>query len=166
PPEHVKFLLATTDPQKVPVTVLSRCLQFSLKRLPEQQISSYLSELMVREACEVEDNALAHIARAADGSMRDALSLLDQAIAFGEGKVLASEVESMLGRPSPTRVLDLVAALGEGDAQAVMTLVGVFADYAPDYAGLLADVLSILHQVARVQGVPGTEESVSFDPHR
>ena len=166
PPEHVKFLLATTDPQKVPVTVLSRCLQFSLKRLPERQISTYLTEIMSRESMDAEANALLHIARAADGSMRDALSLLDQAIAFGEGRVLSSEVESMLGRPSPDRVLDLVAALGEGDANNVMQLVGVFAEYSPDYAGLLADVLSVLHQVALVQGVPGTQETVSFDTHR
>lgn len=166
PPEHVKFLLATTDPQKVPVTVLSRCLQFSLKRLPERQIHDYLNELMQRENCEVEDSALAHIARAADGSMRDSLSLLDQAIAFGEGKVLASEVEAMLGRPSPDRVLDLVAALGEGDAPKAMGLVSVFAEYSPDFAALLGDVLTVLHQIALLQTVPGTQAAVSFDAHR
>lgn len=166
PPEHVKFLLATTDPQKVPVTVLSRCLQFSLKRLPERQISAYLADIMERESLEVESSALVHIARAADGSMRDALSLLDQAIAFGEGKVLAVEVESMLGRPSPDRVLDLVAAMGEGNSKNVMELVNIFAEYSPDFSGLLADIMSVLHQVALVQGVPGTQETVSFDPHR
>ncbi len=166
PPEHVKFLLATTDPQKVPVTVLSRCLQFSLKRLPERQIHDYLKELMQRENCEVEDSAMAHIARAADGSMRDSLSLLDQAIAFGEGKVLASEVETMLGRPSPGRVLDLVAALGEGDAPKAMELVSVFAEYSPDFAALLGDVLTVLHQLALLQTVPGTQAAVSFDARR
>lgn len=166
PPEHVKFLLATTDPQKVPVTVLSRCLQFSLKRLPERQIHDYLNDLMQRENCEVEDSAMAHIARAADGSMRDSLSLLDQAIAFGEGKVLASEVEAMLGRPSPDRVLDLVAALGEGDAPKAMEMVSVFAEYSPDFASLLGDVLTVLHQIALLQTVPGTQAAVSFDARR
>ena len=166
PPEHVKFLLATTDPQKVPVTVLSRCLQFNLKRLPERQIAGYLSQVVQREECQAEDSALAHIARAADGSMRDALSLLDQAIAFGEGKVLASEVESMLGRPSPDRVLDLVTSLAEGEPAKVMQLVSVFAEYAPDFSGLLADLLSVLHQVALLQSVPGTKDRVSFDAHR
>ncbi|MCB1755840.1 MAG: DNA polymerase III subunit gamma/tau [Gammaproteobacteria bacterium] len=166
PPEHVKFLLATTDPQKVPVTVLSRCLQFSLKRLPELQISEYLADIMAREEIEAEKSALAHIARAADGSMRDALSLLDQAIAYSQGSITAAGVESMLGRPSPDRVLDLLEALGAGDAQKTMALVSVFADYSPDFSGLLADLLSVLHQIALLQGVPGAQNPVSFDPHR
>ena len=166
PPPHVKFLLATTDPQKVPVTVLSRCLQFSLKRLPEGQISDYLVELMTRESIEAEPAALRHLARAADGSMRDALSLLDQAIAHGEGVVQAGGVEQMLGRPSPARILELVATLADGDAPAAIAMVGEFADYSPDYRGLLGEILSVLHQLALIQNVPGTSEVAGFDPTR
>ncbi len=166
PPEHVKFLLATTDPQKVPVTVLSRCLQFSLKRIPEPEISKYLAELMRAEVLEVEYSALSHIARAADGSMRDALSLLDQAIAYGEGEVLAKDVESMLGRPSPDKVLELVEVLGQHDANRLMKLVSVFAEYSPDFCSLLADILSVLHQIALIQSVPAVAPSHSFDPKK
>ncbi len=166
PPEHVKFLLATTEPKKVPVTVLSRCLQFSLKRLPERQISNYLKDIMSREACSAEESALAHISRAADGSMRDALSLMDQAIAYGQGKVLANEVERMLGRPSPDRVLELVFALADGNAQKVMNLVAELAEYSPDFSGLLADILSVLHQIALLQGVPNVQNTSNLNPQR
>ncbi len=166
PPDHVKFLLATTDPQKVPVTVLSRCLQFSLKRLPERQISDYLGNVTQQEQCEAEEPALKHIARAADGSMRDALSLLDQAIAFGQGKVKANDVETMLGRPSPDRVLELVAALGKGEPSDAMQRVAALAEYSPDFTSLLADILSVLHQIALLQAVPGTQDTVSFDSHK
>ncbi|MDO6461145.1 DNA polymerase III subunit gamma/tau [Granulosicoccaceae sp. 1_MG-2023] len=166
PPPHVKFLLATTDPQKVPVTVLSRCLQFSLKRLPEKQISDYLAELMQRESIEADAAALKHLARAADGSMRDALSLLDQAIAHGEGVVRAASVEQMLGRPSPGRILDLVGTLADGDAPAAIQMVGEFADYSPDYRGLLGEILSVMHQLALTQNVPGAADVVGFDPAR
>ncbi len=166
PPEHVKFLLATTDPQKVPVTVLSRCLQFSLKRLPERQISNYLKELMGEESHEVEDSALTHIAQAADGSMRDALSLMDQAIAYGQGTVLTKDVELMLGRPSPDKILELVSLLGKGDANELMQLVTVFAEYSPDFGSLLADLLSILHQVALLQSVPTAAIGQSLDPKK
>ena len=164
PPEHVKFLLATTDPQKIPVTVLSRCLQFSLKRLPERQIHEYLQQLLQQEQISSEQGALLHIARAADGSMRDALSLLDQAIAFGQGQVLAAEVESMLGRPSPKRILELLLALAEGDAQQTMQQVAVLAEYSPDYPQLLADMMSVLHQLAMLQQLGMLDETVVHDP--
>ncbi|TVO70074.1 DNA polymerase III subunit gamma/tau [Sedimenticola selenatireducens] len=154
PPPHVKFLLATTDPQKVPVTVLSRCLQFNLKRLPLDQIQDYLQELLNREGIQHEVRALTLLAKGADGSMRDALSLMDQAIAFGAGKVIESDVQAMLGTLAHDRVHELLDALAEMDAQRVVTLVSDLAEMAPDFAGVLQDLLSLLHRIALVQAVP------------
>jgi DNA polymerase-3 subunit gamma/tau len=154
PPPHVKFLLATTDPQKLPATVLSRCLQFNLKRLPLPLISGHLQHLLTAEGIGYEVPALRLLARAADGSMRDALSLLDQAIAFGGGVVHEAEVRSMLGSIERGQVSGLLRALTAADAAAVLRVIEQFAQQAPDYQGLLAELLSTLQQIAIAQSVP------------
>ena len=154
PPEHVKFLLATTDPQKVPVTVLSRCLQFNLKRMASTRLTDYLAQILDAESMAHDRPALELISRAADGSVRDALSLVEQAAAFGSGAVRAEDVESMLGRVSTQRLIELIAAVGESNAAALFERVDALAEYAPDYAQLLAEMLSILHRVAMIQSVP------------
>ncbi len=154
PPPHVKFLLATTDPQKLPITVLSRCLQFNLKRLPLEQISDYLDKILKDEGVEAEEEGVRSIAAAADGSMRDALSLLDQAIAFGGGRLKASEVRAMLGTFDAGQVQSILEALAEGDAKAVMAAVDALASEATDFAEALSAVLSFLQKAALVQAVP------------
>ena len=154
PPPHVKFLLATTDPQKLPATVLSRCLQFNLKRMPLPLITGHLEALLKAESIEFEPAALRLLARAADGSMRDALSLLDQAIAFGGGAVNETEVRTMLGSIEQGHVVDLLRALAETDAPALMQVVEQLSQQSPDYQGLLAELLSSLQQIAIAQTVP------------
>jgi len=154
PPPHVKFLLATTDPQKVPVTVLSRCLQFNLKRLPFEQIRGQLKKILEQEKLEFDLAALGLLTRGADGSMRDALSLMDQAIAFGGGRVMEQDVRAMLGAINQERVHDISLALSDGDAGGVMSQVSALAEQAPDFAGVLQDLLGLLHRVALVQAVP------------
>lgn len=155
PPPHVKFLLATTDPQKLPVTVLSRCLQFGLKRLPAGMIAAYLGKVLVEEGIPYEEEALRLLARAGDGSMRDALSLLDQAIAFGSGRVEQAVVAAMLGSIDRGMVSGLLEALAANDATALLQRVAKLDEAVPDYAAVLADLLSLLQQVALVQAVPG-----------
>jgi DNA polymerase-3 subunit gamma/tau len=155
PPPHAMFLLATTDPQKLPATVLSRCLQFNLKNMQPEQIVSHLQHILAAESITAEPEALALIARAADGSMRDALSLTDQAIAYGEGRLQGAEVAEMLGTVDRGRVLDLVAAILEEDAAAVLQLVANIAEHAPDYVSTLDELSSILHQMTVAQMVPG-----------
>src|SRR6184192_1403595 len=122
PPEHVKFILATTDPQRLPVTVLSRCLQFNLKPLTPALIACHLEKVLKAEGIAFEQPALAQLARAAAGSLRDALSLLDQAIAYGAGKIAARGVADMLGAIDRTYLLDVVAAITKGDAAAVLKI--------------------------------------------
>ena len=163
PPPHVKFLLATTDPQKVPVTVLSRCLQFNLKRLPLDLIQDYLQELLNREGIQHEVRALTLLAKGADGSMRDALSLMDQAIAFGGGKVIEADVQSMLGTIAHDRVHELLDALADMDAQKVVALTADLAEMAPDFAGVLQDLLLLLHRIALVQAVPDAVDNSTGD---
>ncbi|HIE54749.1 MAG TPA: DNA polymerase III subunit gamma/tau, partial [Chromatiaceae bacterium] len=154
PPPHVKFLLATTDPQKLPVTILSRCLQFNLKHLSPEQIRNHLGMVLGKEGIEFDTPALGLIARAADGSMRDALSLLDQAIAFGGGTLRESDVRSMLGSIEQHHVIDLLNGLADGDAGALLTRVAQLAEQAPDFAGVLAELISTLHRIALAQAVP------------
>ena len=154
PPPHVKFLLATTDPQKVPVTVLSRCLQFNLKRLPLEQIEGQFRHILEAESVDFEPAALGLLARAADGSMRDGLSLLDQAIAFGGGEVKDVDVRSMLGVVASERLPAMLDAVTRADAAAVMAEIGALAEHAPDFAGLLREVVTLLHRVAVLQQVP------------
>lgn len=159
PPPHVKFLLATTDPQKIPVTVLSRCLQFHLKRMSPQQIGAQLEWILDREQIEYEEAALRSLARAADGSMRDALSLLDQAIVHGGGRVGDGDVNAMLGTIARQPVFDLLHVLAKGDAETVLEKVRELAQQAPDFGNVLQTVLSMLHRVALAQAVPETAEN-------
>ena len=163
PPPHVKFLLATTDPQRLPVTILSRCLQFNLKRLPPEMIREYLERVLGQEDINAEAGALKHIARAADGSMRDALSLLDQAIAYGGGQVLESEVQAMLGNIEHSHVVHLLDALAAADGEALLRGIADLSEFAPDYDGVLAELLALLHQIAVVQAVPGAVNDEHMD---
>ena len=154
PPPHVKFLLATTDPQKIPVTVLSRCLQFNLKRLLPDQISSQMQFILSQEDIDFEQSALSLLARGADGSMRDGLSLLDQAIVYGNGKVMTEEVNAMLGTITRQPVDDLLRALARSDAAGVLQKIAEMAELAPDFDKILQQLLYILHRIALVQVAP------------
>jgi DNA polymerase III subunit gamma/tau len=154
PPPHVKFLLATTDPQKLPVTVLSRCMQFSLKRLPAALIGERLKFIAAEEKLTFEPAAIALLARAADGSMRDALSLLDQLIAFGGGAVSDANARSMLGTIDRGHVGRLVEAISRGDGAALLAEVRELDRDAPDYDRALVDLATLLQRVAIVQIVP------------
>ena len=154
PPPHVKFLLATTDPQKLPVTVLSRCLQFNLKRFPPGLIYKRLTEIAQAEKLEFEPDALRLVARAAEGSMRDALSLLDQVIAFGGTKLTAADTRMMLGTLDRTQVFEIVEALVARDAKKVLACVEALDERAPDYREVLADLAALLQKLALLQAVP------------
>jgi DNA polymerase-3 subunit gamma/tau len=154
PPPHVKFLLATTDPQKLPVTVLSRCLQFSLKRLSATLIGERLKFISAAENLEFEPAAIALLSRAAEGSMRDALSLLDQLIAFGGGAVNEANARSMLGTIDRGHVGRLVEAVSRGDGAALLAEVRELDRNAPDYDRALVDLATLLQRVAIVQIVP------------
>ena len=156
PPDHVKFVLATTDPQKLPATVLSRCLQFNLKRLLPEQIAERFRHVLDAESIAYDDAALALLARAADGSMRDGLSLLDQAIAFGGGRVGADDTRAMLGTRSDDLGLDLLDALADGDGARVLSEVGRIGELTPDFGGVLKDLIDLLHRIALAQQVPET----------
>ncbi len=154
PPPHVKFLLATTDPQKLPVTILSRCLQFNLKRLPVSLIISHLQHVLTEEKIEFNVTALQLIAEAADGSMRDALSLLDQAIAFCGGSVQEQEVRDMLGSVARDKVIKLLTAILHRDAAQTMQVVADLAELSPDFENVLAELLSLLHHMSLAKSVP------------
>lgn len=154
PPPHVKFLLATTDPQKLPPTILSRCLQFSLKRLSLEQIIAHLTKIVATEQIEHEAASLKLLAQAADGSLRDALSLLDQAIAYGAGKLLTAEVNAMLGTLDHDVVLNLVKALATGHAAEVLQQVAQLAENNPDFNSILGELLTLLQKIALAQFVP------------
>ena len=157
PPPHVKFLLATTDPQKLPVTVLSRCLQFNLKRLTPKLIQDRLAHICEAEGIEAETAALAMLARAADGSLRDALSLLDQAIAYCGGKVDEESLALMLGTIDRDHVVRLLRFLATDDAAAVIDLVAELDEQFPDYARLLEDLARMLQQIAVYQLIGSAE---------
>ncbi len=154
PPPYVKFILATTDPQKLPATILSRCLQFSLKNMTPERVVEHLTHVLTAENVPFEDDALWLLGRAADGSMRDAMSLTDQAIAFGEGKVLATDVRAMLGTLDHGQVYDVLHALIEGDAKALLEAVRHLAEQGPDWNGVLSEILNVLHRVAIAQALP------------
>ncbi|MEA3141458.1 MAG: polymerase subunit gamma/tau [Gammaproteobacteria bacterium] len=154
PPPHVKFLLATTDPQKLPVTVLSRCLQFSLKRLPAVLIGERLKFIAAAENLSVEPAAIALLARAAEGSMRDALSLMDQLIAFGGGAINEVNARAMLGTIDRGHVGRIVEALSRGDGPALLAVVRELDRDAPDYDRALVEVAALLQRIAIVQIVP------------
>ena len=155
PPEHVKFLLATTDPQKLPVTVLSRCLQFNLRRLDEAQIGGQIGRILEAEAIPAEPGAIALLARAADGSLRDGLSLLDQAIAYTGGQLDAAAVNAMLGTVDRSQVAALLAALAAGDGAALMACIDELASFSPDFSHVLEDFATALHRIQLQQMVPG-----------
>ena len=151
PPPHVKFLLATTDPQKIPVTVLSRCLQFNLKRLLPNQIFDQMQDILKQEEIESEPQALHLLSRAADGSMRDGLSLLDQAIVYGSGKVSTDEVNAMLGTVAQRPVEDLLTALSDDNAEAILGKIDEIANIHSDFGTVLQQILQILHRIALAQ---------------
>lgn len=163
PPSHVKFLLATTDPQKLPVTILSRCLQFHLKALDVEQIQQQLAHILQQEQIDAEARALHLLARAADGSMRDALSLTDQAIAMGQGSVTRETVAQMLGTLDDEQPLALIEALVEGQGEQVMALLNQAASRGVEWEALLVEMLRLLHRIAMVQLLPGSlgEDEVS-----
>ena len=148
PPEHIKFLLATTDPQKLPVTVLSRCLQFNLKRMSPSQIQQHLGQLLAEEKIEADEPALLLLAHAADGSMRDALSLLDQAIAYGGGSIRTDAVEVMLGAISRDYLIRIVQALIDQEAQKLLTETRQLIERNPDYQRVCADFIQLFYQMA------------------
>lgn len=163
PPPHVKFLLATTDPQKLPVTVLSRCLQFNLKRLTPKLIKDRLDFICKAEKVDVESNALTMMARAADGSLRDALSLLDQAIAFCGGKVTEKEVGVMLGTIDRQHVSRLLRLLAQADAKELMACIAEIDEQFPDYARMLEDLARALQRIAVFQVIGATDVDDDVD---
>ncbi len=166
PPEHVKFLLATTDPQKLPATVLSRCLQFHLKNMQPEQIVGHLGHVLTQEQIHYEEPALWLLGRAAQGSMRDALSLTDQAIAFGSGQLLETDVRNMLGTVDLSFVYQLLEHLAENKPEAVLDVVAHMAEHAPDYSDSLDELISLLHRIAMAQVVPGAVDNSWGDAER
>jgi len=154
PPPHVKFLLATTDPQKLPVTVLSRCLQFNLKALTVERISGHLKTVLDSEGIEYQDAAVWALARAADGSMRDALSLTDQSIAYGAGALKEAEVRDMLGIIDQEYVYRLLTSVAKGNPADVLSEVEHIAEQSPDFYGVLTELVTVLHRVAIAQIAP------------
>lgn len=163
PPEHVKFLLATTDPQRLPVTVLSRCLQFNLRALAPAHIQSYLGDILGREEIEAEPEALALLADAAGGSVRDALSLLDQAIGFSDGQLKAEVVADMLGVTDSRLLQGLLDALAAGESQALFSLVDQALERSVDPSRLLAELAEVIHRAALAQWLPSDGVSVTVE---
>jgi len=163
PPPHIKFLLATTDPQKVPVTVLSRCLQFNLKRMSKSQILSQLQFLTEQEKVESDATALTQLASAADGSMRDALSLLDQAIGYGGGAVRQEAVESMLGSISRDYLVRLFGALYDRQPAGLLNESRAVIEHNPDYQRVCAEMITLLQQIALYQSDPKLVDEDEFD---
>lgn len=166
PPDHVKFLFATTDPQKVPVTILSRCLQFNLKRMTPEHIVGHLSHVLAEEQIPFEDPAVWLLARAADGSMRDALSLTDQAIAFGNEKLAASDVSTMLGTIEQGDIAQLVDALVNSDGPTLLSEINRIASLSPDYSVILSDLLSLFHRTTLEQVIPGSADNAMGDAEK
>ncbi len=162
PPEHLKFVLATTDPQKVPVTVLSRCLQFNLRPMAPETVQEHLVQVLQAEGVPASEPALRLLARAARGSMRDALSLTDQAIAFGNGALEESAVRQMLGSADLGHVLRLIEALARGDGRAVVEIADTLRTHALNAAATLEEMCSVLQRMAVIQAVP--EAAAAGDP--
>ncbi len=154
PPEHVKFILATTDPQKIPVTVLSRCLQFNLKQMPPQHIVAHLSRVLEAEGVSFEPAALRHLAKAAAGSMRDALSLLDQAIAHGAGRVEDEGVRAMLGTVGDDHLYALLDGLAAGDIQAMLEVAAIMEARSLSFSSALQELATLLQRIALLQFAP------------
>ncbi len=154
PPEHIKFILATTDPQKIPVTVLSRCLQFNLKQMPQTQIISHLSSILGQEGVAFDQAALKQLAKAAAGSMRDALSLLDQAIAHGAGSVTAADVRDMLGTVGDDYLYSLLDALAAGDIAALLAVAEVMDTRSLSFDSALQELSTLFHRISLAQFAP------------
>jgi len=154
PPEHIKFILATTDPQKIPVTVLSRCLQFNLKQMPSLAIAAHLGKILAEEKTSAEQAALGLLADCARGSMRDALSLLDQAIAYGGGGVTEQGVRSMLGAIDDSFLYAILEGLARGDAAAVLAIAEDMRSRSLAFDAALQDLGALLHKVALMQTAP------------
>ena len=163
PPSHVKFLLATTDPQKLPPTILSRCLQFNLRVLKPEEITSQLHKIANAEGLEADEVGLATLARAASGSMRDALSLLDQGIVFGSGRVTGTEVREMLGMIEQQQVDTILRALAAADGATLIDTVAHMASRAIDYMAALDDLLLVLHDVSLYQILPDAASAKQAD---
>jgi DNA polymerase-3 subunit gamma/tau len=155
PPAHVKFILATTDPQKVPVTVLSRCLQFNLKQIPQQQIKGQLKKILEREGVKFEEEALGLLARAARGSMRDSLSLLDQAIAHGAGRVEPQSVRAMLGAVEQEFLEEILRGLAARDGRLLLAIADRMTERSLSFDSALQELAALLHRIALAQRVPG-----------
>ena len=164
PPEYLKFVLATTDPQKVPVTVLSRCLQFNLRPMAPETVFEHLTRVLAQENIAAEPQALRLLSRAARGSMRDALSLTDQAIAFGSGQLQEAGVRQMLGSVDRSHVLQLLRALADWDGAAVVSLVDALRLQGISAAATLEDMSTVLQRMAVLQAVPGLADQASDDP--
>jgi DNA polymerase-3 subunit gamma/tau len=154
PPEYVKFILATTDPKRLPITILSRCLQFHLKRIVPEQIAAHLQHICTTEKIAFETPAFERLAKAADGSMRDALSLLDQAIAYGHGAVNTNDVNAMLGSMAQDDLLPLLDALAGKSGKSLFDAIHQLAEHAPDFQQVLEELISLLHHLAVAQIVP------------
>lgn len=154
PPEHVKFLFATTDPQKLPITVISRCLQFTLRPLAVDEITSHLSNILAQEEIAAEQDAIWQIAESAQGSLRDALSLTDQAIAYGQGSIQHQDVKEMLGLIDRTIIFDLILAIHQNQQQQVSSLLMQFRQQALDVSLVLDQLISTLHELALLQYLP------------
>ena len=163
PPPHVKFVLATTDPQKLPITILSRCLRFSLTRLLPDQISGHLDTILQAESIPAEESAIMRIARAADGSMRDGLSLLDQAIAYGGGSLKDADVASMLGSIDHVHIAAIIDALSRSDASALMTIVNELVLQSRNLESALDELAEAMHRIALIQAAPGFRDPVRDD---
>lgn len=159
PPEHVKFIFATTEIRKVPVTVLSRCQRFDLKRIEPQMLSDYYKVIAGKEEASIEDDALSMIARAADGSVRDGLSLLDQAIALGSGAVTAAQVKDMLGLADRAVILDLLEVALKGDAKETLEIAGDLYKKGADPVSVIEDMLSLTHQLTKHRAIPDYKNS-------
>ncbi|MBS0421071.1 MAG: DNA polymerase III subunit gamma/tau [Proteobacteria bacterium] len=164
PPPHVKFLLATTDPQKLPITVLSRCLQFNLKRLPITLIADRMREILEKEGIPFEPAGLRLVAQAADGSMRDGLSLLDQLIAFGNGKAGEEEARAMLGTIARDHVVRLAELLGAMNVPELLSCARSLEEFSPDYAQVLDELSSLFVRIAMKQAVSDFEGDELYDP--
>lgn len=164
PPEHVKFLLATTDPQKLPITVLSRCLQFNLKALSRDEIAQHLMQVLGAEDIAFEEPAIQALARAAQGSMRDALSLTDQAIAQGDHAVTVHGVQQMLGSVPSYQLISLMQNVLSGDAETMLQTLEQVAGQVPDLSGLLPELQNLIHQMALYKAVPETAHATGLEP--
>ena len=166
PPPHVKFLLATTDPQKLPATILSRCLQFNLKNMTPERIVGHLEHVLKEEVIEYDEQALWLLGRSADGSMRDAMSLCDQAIAFGSGKLAEADVRNMLGTIDQTAIYEIIEALLSLDGSLILAAVAKLSEHAPDYIGALEELLTLLHRIAIAQAIPNAVDNSFGDAER